>query len=91
LQVPRSSQTVSEDNDYALVSVVLFRRVVDEFKAAARQRGYQVRVCVCGSVGPAEQIVGRAGWLIVWCLLACLLACVDVTVQMSMQHACPGR
>jgi V-type H+-transporting ATPase subunit C len=41
--VPRSSSLVSEDNDYALVSVVLFRRVVDDFRAAARSKGYQVR------------------------------------------------
>lgn len=41
--VPRSSKTVTEDNDYALVTVVLFRRVVDDFKTAARQKGYQVR------------------------------------------------
>jgi len=33
---------VAEDNDYSLVTVVLFKRVVDEFKAAARSRGYQV-------------------------------------------------
>jgi V-type H+-transporting ATPase subunit C len=41
--VPRSSKVVAEDNDYALVSVVLFRRVIDDFKAAARTKGYQVR------------------------------------------------
>ena len=43
MQVPRSSKVVAEDNDYALVSVVLFRRVMDDFKAAARLKGYQVR------------------------------------------------
>lgn len=41
--VPRSSRVVSEDNDYILVNVVLFKRVVDEFKQAARSKGYQVR------------------------------------------------
>ncbi|EFJ44420.1 vacuolar ATP synthase, subunit C [Volvox carteri f. nagariensis] len=41
--VPRSSTTVAEDNDYALVTVVLFKRVIDDFKAAARTKGYQVR------------------------------------------------
>eukprot|EP00798_Chlamydomonas_sp_ICE-L_P023180 gene23180-30392_t len=41
--VPRSSTKISEDNDYALMSVVLFRRVVDDFKAAARSKGFQVR------------------------------------------------
>lgn len=44
LQVPRSSQHIAEDNDYALMSVVLFKRVVDDFKAAARSKGYQVRL-----------------------------------------------
>jgi V-type H+-transporting ATPase subunit C len=34
---------VAEDNDYALVSVVLFRRVLDDFKQAARAKGYQTR------------------------------------------------
>lgn len=50
-QVPRSSRVITEDNDYALVTVVLFKRVVDEFKAAARSKGYQVgRLrCACCS------------------------------------------
>eukprot|EP01024_Parvocaulis_polyphysoides_P021922 TRINITY_DN2043_c0_g1_i5.p2 TRINITY_DN2043_c0_g1~~TRINITY_DN2043_c0_g1_i5.p2 ORF type:complete len:224 (-),score=32.91 TRINITY_DN2043_c0_g1_i5:247-918(-) len=41
--VPRSSKVITEDHDYALVTVVLFRRVVDEFKAQARLKGFQVR------------------------------------------------
>jgi V-type H+-transporting ATPase subunit C len=41
--VPRSAKVVAEDNDYALVSVVLFKRVLDDFKQAARAKGYQVR------------------------------------------------
>lgn len=56
-QVPRSSAHISEDNDYSLVSVVLFKRVLDDFKAAARSKGYQVssgidwgKLC-CGGVG----------------------------------------
>lgn len=42
VQVPRSSKHVTEDQDYVLMSVVLFRRVVDDFKTAARVRGFQV-------------------------------------------------
>lgn len=42
-QVPRSSKIIMEDNDYALVNVVLFKRVVDDFRAAARSKGYQIR------------------------------------------------
>ncbi|KAF8058480.1 VHA-C [Scenedesmus sp. PABB004] len=41
--VPRSSVVVAEDADYALVRVVLFRRVADDFKTAARVRGFQVK------------------------------------------------
>lgn len=44
LQVPRSSVVVAEDSDYIVFTVVLFRRVVDNFKTAARQKGFQVRV-----------------------------------------------
>jgi V-type H+-transporting ATPase subunit C len=35
---------VAEDQEYALMSVVLFKRVVDDFKTAARVRGFQVCV-----------------------------------------------
>ncbi|KAG2429226.1 hypothetical protein HXX76_010996 [Chlamydomonas incerta] len=41
--VPRSSTHIAEDNDYSVVSVMLFKRVLDDFKAAARSKGYQVR------------------------------------------------
>lgn len=41
--VPRSARLVTEDSEYSVVSVVLFRRVVDDFKAAARAKGYQVQ------------------------------------------------
>lgn len=42
VQVPRSSKVVAEDNDNALFTVTLFRRVADTFKSAARTRGFQV-------------------------------------------------
>lgn len=41
-QVPRSCRRIAEDQDYVLMSVVLFRRTVDDFKTAARVRGFQV-------------------------------------------------
>ena len=44
--VPRSggnSGPVAEDGDYVLHTVVLFRRVADAYRAAARSRGFQVR------------------------------------------------
>lgn len=41
--VPRSSHAVEEDADYIAFAFVLFRRVADEFKTAARARGFQVK------------------------------------------------
>mmetsp|Transcript_7242 Transcript_7242/g.11381 ORF Transcript_7242/g.11381 Transcript_7242/m.11381 type:complete len:373 (-) Transcript_7242:2780-3898(-) len=41
--VPRSSKLLKEDGDYALYTVTLFRRVVDAFKSAAREKSFQVR------------------------------------------------
>lgn len=66
LQVPRSSKVVTEDNDYVLVTVVMFKRVVDEFKTAARTKGYQVRMTACTQPGilQCEEICHRhAGWV----------------------------
>ena len=44
-QVPRSSNKLHEDNEYALYTVVLFRKVSDTFKTAARENGFQVYFC----------------------------------------------
>lgn len=41
--VPRSAVLVAEDSDYYAYSVLLFRRIVDDFKAAARSRGFQAK------------------------------------------------
>lgn len=41
--VPRSSKLAAEDNEYAAFSVVIFKRVLDDFKLAARAKGFQVR------------------------------------------------
>uniref|UniRef100_A0A1B6EYU4 V-type proton ATPase subunit C n=1 Tax=Cuerna arida TaxID=1464854 RepID=A0A1B6EYU4_9HEMI len=41
--VPRSSQLVSQDNDYGLFTVTLFKKVVDEFKLHAREKKFVVR------------------------------------------------
>lgn len=41
--VPRSSQMITQDNDYALCTVTLFKKVVDEFKLHARERKFVVR------------------------------------------------
>jgi V-type H+-transporting ATPase subunit C len=40
--VPRSAKVVAEDAEYLLQRVVLFRRVLDDFKLAGRTRGCQV-------------------------------------------------
>ena len=34
---------ISEDHEFALVSVIIFAKEVDNFKSVARSRGYQVR------------------------------------------------
>ncbi|KMZ64235.1 V-type proton ATPase subunit C [Zostera marina] len=41
--VPRSSKKLYEDNEYALYTVTLFDRVADNFKTAAREKGFQIR------------------------------------------------
>jgi len=43
LVVPRSSRLLAEEADLALFSVVLFKKSLDAFKAAARDKGYTVR------------------------------------------------
>lgn len=41
--VPKSSTKISEDKDYILVSVTLFKRSVDNFKSSAREKRFIVR------------------------------------------------
>eukprot|EP01025_Chloroclados_australasicus_P013727 TRINITY_DN16437_c0_g1_i1.p1 TRINITY_DN16437_c0_g1~~TRINITY_DN16437_c0_g1_i1.p1 ORF type:complete len:367 (-),score=57.24 TRINITY_DN16437_c0_g1_i1:254-1354(-) len=41
--VPRSAKIVAEDDDMALVRVVVFRRVAEDFKQAARLKGFTSR------------------------------------------------
>ncbi|XP_054169356.1 V-type proton ATPase subunit C-like [Oppia nitens] len=41
--VPRSSNLIFEDNDHGLFTVTLFNKVVDEFKAHARENRFIVR------------------------------------------------
>jgi hypothetical protein len=41
-QVPRSSKKLHEDNEYALYTVTLFKRVADNFRTNAREKGFQV-------------------------------------------------
>lgn len=41
--VPRSSKKLYEDNEYALYTVTLFGRVADNFRIAAREKGFQIR------------------------------------------------
>nr|XP_036225967.1 V-type proton ATPase subunit C isoform X1 [Bactrocera oleae]XP_036225968.1 V-type proton ATPase subunit C isoform X1 [Bactrocera oleae] len=41
--VPRSSQLITQDNDYCLFNVTLFKKVVEEFKLHARERKFIVR------------------------------------------------
>ena len=43
-QVPRSSKKLYEENEYALYTVTLVGRVADNFRTAARERGFQVSI-----------------------------------------------
>lgn len=55
--MPRSSKTIAEDNDYALVSAVLFKRVLDEFKTQCRAKGFQVSMhCIWGAQDLGNQL-----------------------------------
>lgn len=58
--VPRSSRVVAEDNEYAVFTVVLFRRVADDFKQAARQQGFQIRDPPAPPADPASGSGGAA-------------------------------
>ena len=58
--VPRSSAIVTEDSDYVAFSVVVFRRIVDDFKASARAKGFQAKDVAGTEFGgeedPAEDV-----------------------------------
>lgn len=41
--VPRSSTLITQDSDYALFNVTLFKKVVEEFKLHAREKKFVVR------------------------------------------------
>jgi len=41
--VPRSTEVVYQDNEHALVTVTLFRKVVDEFRHKAKENSFAVR------------------------------------------------
>ena len=41
--VPRSSECIAQDEEYALFNVTLFNRVLDEFSNKAREQRFLVR------------------------------------------------
>lgn len=43
LVVPRSAKSLAEDADYSLFAVVVFSKIVEEFKRAAKEQKYQIR------------------------------------------------
>jgi V-type H+-transporting ATPase subunit C len=66
--VPRSSAVVAEDGEHLAATVVLFRRVADEFRAAARACGFQAKelpaaaaAAVAGEDAGGEAAAGGAG------------------------------
>lgn len=58
--VPGSSRTVHEDGDSALVTVTLFRSVVEDFKNAAREKRFTVRDFAYSEEGVAADKEGKA-------------------------------
>jgi len=58
--VPRSSELVAEDSDYSAYAVVLFRRAVDDFKAAARAKGFQAKDVAAVPASMAEDHGGAS-------------------------------
>lgn len=75
--VPRSSELISEDNENALYTVVLFKRVCDAFKTACAEQGYTVREYVAPAEGEASSAQQQSrldadfqrnkGELLQWC------------------------
>eukprot|EP01116_Phalansterium_solitarium_P002753 TRINITY_DN1298_c2_g1_i1.p1 TRINITY_DN1298_c2_g1~~TRINITY_DN1298_c2_g1_i1.p1 ORF type:complete len:386 (+),score=90.96 TRINITY_DN1298_c2_g1_i1:109-1266(+) len=55
LVVPRSSQLIAEEPEYGLYNVIVFRKVLDDFKNAARERKFIVREF---KYDPNQSIVG---------------------------------
>eukprot|EP00171_Calliarthron_tuberculosum_P014750 IDg14750t1 len=43
LVVPRSARNISTDSEYTLIAVTVFRKCVEDFKAACRDKRYTVR------------------------------------------------
>jgi len=41
--VPRSTQLITQDSEYGLFTVTLFKKVIDEFKLHAREKKFIVR------------------------------------------------
>ena len=41
--VPRSTQLITQDSEYGLFTVTLFKKVVEEFKLHAREKKFIVR------------------------------------------------
>lgn len=41
--VPRSTQLITQDSEYGLFTITLFRKVMDEFKLHAREKKFIVR------------------------------------------------
>lgn len=70
---------LAEDNDYALYGVVLFKRVVDDFRAAARLRGWVVRELNPEAQHTAEVGAGGKGAAAAAPLVGC--SCVHVRVR----------
>jgi hypothetical protein len=95
--VPRSSAVVAEDQDYCVFTVVLFKRVVDNFKTAARSKGFQVGAAgaAAADAGAGAGVARRAGGGAVgWQLLVaqrCAFSAAPLCRLAPLSHPCPAR
>lgn len=61
--VPKSANLLSEDNEYGLFAVTVFKKYLDNFKAAAREKKYTVRDFVYEPTKLQDELAKRDGEL----------------------------
>lgn len=64
--VPRSSQLITQDSDYGLFTVTLFKKVVEEFKLHAREKKSECFVFIC-IIRLRFAFVGKFSWYFLYC------------------------
>jgi hypothetical protein len=91
--VPRSSAVVAEDQDYCVFTVMLFKRVVDNFKTAARSKGFQVGGAGAVGADAGAGVGWRVGGGAVGCRLLAAQRCTFPAAPLCRlappTHPCP--